>query len=165
MLQVAAKLHPESIEIPLRLALTLIQAGEYAEAESCLTAVESRSLGDWRVHWYQGLSLLYQGPASSASAAFDRVYSELPGEPAAKLALALSAELSVDLGNRDAVAIRLYDLVSRTDPAFATAAFGLARAWDVPAAVPKRRRPTGAVPQTSSLYVRAQTALARAWLA
>jgi len=149
---------PDSIEIPLRLAQAWIEAGNYRNAESCLGEVEAKLPGDWRVAWYRGLSLLRRGQPRDALAAFDGVYSDLPGEPAAKLALALSAELA---GNDDR-AMPLYDLVSRVDPSFATAAFGLGRCLRragqrAEAAAAYRR-----VPQASSLYARAQTALASA---
>jgi len=100
---------------------------------------------------------LAQGQAKDAYALFDRVYSELPGELAPKLACALAAEAS---GNRDA-ALRLYNVVSRTDPNFTAAAFGLARCR---ASVGERAGAVaalGRVPATSSLYVPAQLALAR----
>jgi serine/threonine-protein kinase PknG len=155
-LENVARHQRDSIEIPLRLARALIETGSYQNAANVLKALESKVPHDWRIAWYRGLSFLYQRLGSAASAAFDLVYSELPGEPAAKLALALSVEIA----GIDAQAIPLYDLVSRTDPSFATAAFGLARCLRrngrrVEAADAYRR-----VPPTSSLYILAQTALA-----
>jgi serine/threonine-protein kinase PknG len=157
-LQTAAKKNPTSIEIPLQLAYARIKNGNFAEADSILTSVASKSANDWRVSWYRGLSLLHQNQLREASVVFDLVYSELPGEPAAKLALALSAEL---LGN-DLLAIGLYDLVSRVDPRFATAAFGLARCLRRAGRRAEAADAYRRVPETSSVYIRAQTALARA---
>jgi serine/threonine-protein kinase PknG len=66
---------------------------------------------------------LAAGDFGRAAERFDAVYSALPGELAPKLALALSLELA----GRHADAARHYDVVSRTDPAYTTAATGLAR--------------------------------------
>lgn len=175
-LTLAGERHVRSIELELRLAHALIQSGDYTKAEFCLADCgelirqgilleagqrlgdeESRKPGDWRIAWYRGLSLLYQKRADEAYALFDSVYADLPGEPAAKLALALAAEIA---GNGQA-AVVMYDLVSKVDPSFATAAFGLARClsrsgWRAEAAEAYRR-----VPQNSSLYERAQMGLAR----
>jgi len=153
----AAKKFPDSSEAPLRLALVQIGLEQYAKAEQTLHGVAERDPFDWRVHWYRGRLRLGQGQTKDAYALFDRVYSELPGELAPKLACALAAEAS---GNRDA-ALRLYDVVSRTDPSFTAAAFGLARCR---AAMGDRTGAVAAlarVPVTSSLYVSAQLALAR----
>ena len=154
----AAKKFPDSSEAPLRLALVQIGQEQYAKAEQTLHGVAERDPFDWRVHWYRGRLRLGQGQMKDAYALFDRVYSELPGELAPKLACALAAEAA---GNRD-TAMRLYDVVSRTDPSFTAAAFGLARCR---AAVGDRAGAVAAlarVPATSSLYVPAQLALARA---
>ena len=64
------------------------------------------------------------GKAGEARVAFDAVYSDLPGEPAARLALAAAMECT---GDKEA-AQRLYDRVWRVDRGFISAAFGLARA-------------------------------------
>ena len=72
--------------------------------------------------------------------------------------MALAAEAAGD----GATAARLYDLISRTDPGFVTASLGLARCL---AGGGKRYEAAEAyrrVPATSSLYPRAQAALARA---
>jgi serine/threonine-protein kinase PknG len=147
-----------SAELRLQLAKTLIAMRACDRAEVFLAEVESRDPFDWRVVWYRGAALLALGKAREAQSAFDRVYAELPGELAVKLAVAIAAELAGDT----ATAIRMYDLVSRTGPAFATAAFGLARCLTHAAqrgqAVEAYRR----VAATSNLYVHAQIALARA---
>jgi serine/threonine-protein kinase PknG len=81
----------------------------------------------------------------------------LPGELAPRLALAMSAEHAGDFE----AASRMYDLVSRTDPGFTSACFGLARCLmargDRAAAIAA----LGRIPQTSSLYTRAQVEAAR----
>jgi serine/threonine-protein kinase PknG len=158
MLREALPKFPQSVEVPFRLARALIAMQEFAAAEQNLAALEVADPFDWRVTWYRGLSLLVQGRPKDAQAAFDWVYSELPGELAVKLAVAMAAELAGD----DATAIRLYGLVARTDPAWTTAAFGLARCL---ARAGRRADAVEAyrlVPAASSLHGRAQAELARA---
>src|SRR5262249_15459137 len=104
---------------------------------------------------------LTRGQAKEAREAFDRVYSELPGEPAVKLALALAAESAGD----GITATRLYDLVSRTDPGFVTASFGLGRCLAAAGKRAEAAEAYGRVPPPSSLYTQAQTALARTLIA
>ena len=60
---------------------------------------------------------------AAALDAFHSVYCTIPGELAPKLALGFAAECN----GQFEVAARWYDIVSRTDPGFTTAAFGLAR--------------------------------------
>src|SRR5262249_9791735 len=103
---------------------------------------------------------LRQGKPAEAQALFERVYAELPGEPAAQLAIGLAAELAGDT----ATAVKRYATVARVDPGFATAVFGLARCL---LAAGKRDEAVAAyrrIPATSSLYAQAQSALARALL-
>lgn len=145
-------------EAELGLARALIEAGAHAEAHSCLARVEAARPREWRCNWYRGVSLLAQDRPADAGLAFDLVYSELPGELAPKLGLALAAELS---GRLD-VAARHYDTVAWADPSFTSACLGLARVrlaqQDVTGAVEAYER----IPPTSSLYAQAQLALARA---
>jgi serine/threonine-protein kinase PknG len=160
LLREAAAKYEESIEVPFLLARSLIDLAAYDEAETHLARMEARDPFDWRVTWYRGRSLLARHKAKEARDLFDQVYGEVPGELAAKLAVALAAEESGD----HAAAARLYDVVSRTDPAFTAAAFGLARchvhAGRRTEAVEAYRR----VPHASSLYTQAQMALARTLL-
>jgi serine/threonine-protein kinase PknG len=101
---------------------------------------------------------LAEGKPGDARQLFERVDAEVPGELAPKLAMAMAAEVDGDLHS----AVALYDMVSRTDPTFTTAAFGLARCrlllHDRPGAVAAYER----VSSTSSRYVAAQLAMARA---
>ena len=151
--------YPESIEAPLLLARSRIDQGRYADAETQIAQVESVDPFDWQVHWLRGVSALAQGQPKAALKHFDRVYSEAPGELAAQLALAYAAEAAGD----NAEAARRYDTVSRTDPTFVTASFGLARSRrpDRAGAVAAYRR----IPPTSRSYALAQVALARALMA
>ncbi|MCM3885833.1 tetratricopeptide repeat protein [Frankia sp. R82] len=107
----------------LRLADLHLRTGDRDAARTLLDAALAADPRQWRVHWQRGLLLLAEGDTDGAAIAFDRVYDEVPGELAPKLALAVTAESA---GNDDRARV-LYDLVSRTDTSFASAAFGLAR--------------------------------------
>jgi serine/threonine-protein kinase PknG len=153
---------PTSIEAKLRLANSFIDRGhiainDYTEAEMVLEQVAIQDAWDWRVDWYRGKSLLAQHRPREAQAAFDRVYFDLPGELAPKLAFAIAAEQ----GNNYSLAAQMYELVERTDLNYPTAAFGLARCWlmqgDRNTAVTALQQ----VPPTSNLYTRAKVEIAR----
>jgi len=148
----------QSLELDFRRARCLIDLREYAAAEQVLAAVEATDPAEWRVWWVRGLAALDQGDTAGAWAAFDRVYGNLPGELAPKLALGVTAES----GGAPERAVAWYDIVSRTDPGFTTASFGLARchlaAGDRLGAVEAYNR----VPEGSSSYLDAQVCAARA---
>jgi serine/threonine-protein kinase PknG len=150
-------LTPRTVEVELRLARAQMESGG-VDCDRTLDRIEAGDPWEWRVEWYRGLLALTGGDHGRAVEAFDRVYSEVPGELAPKLALALVTE---SCGDR-ATAAHLYDLVSRTDPSCTSAAFGLARcrfaAGDRAGAVAAYHR----VPPASSSYVRAQMQAARA---
>jgi serine/threonine-protein kinase PknG len=147
----------ESPETWLALARARIDAGDLAGAAETLRELAAGDPGDWRIAWHDGLRELAAGQAARAAAAFDAVYSELPGELAPKLALALAAEAAGDMARAD----RYYRLVWTTDLSYVTAAFGLARTrlagGDRSAAIAALAR----VPGTSSHFVAAQTAAVR----
>jgi serine/threonine-protein kinase PknG len=149
--------HPDSVEVPLRLARNLINLDALDEAETHLDRLAEADPFDWRVTWLRGRALLARGKARDAQAAFDAVYGEVPGEQAAQLAVGLAAEMAGDT----ATAIRFYDLVSRIDPGFASAVFGLARCLAKEGRREEAARAYGRIAQTSSLYPQAQSALAR----
>jgi serine/threonine-protein kinase PknG len=117
----AAKL--DTVEVRLRIARARIELGELATAGADLDELATRVPGDWRVSWYRGLAALVGGHPEAAGEQFDLVYGWLPGEPAAKLALAFAEEAT----GRTAAAARYHDVVWRTDHGFVSAAFGLAR--------------------------------------
>ncbi len=158
----AVKKLPNSIEAKLRLANSFIERGtigqgDYTEAEKLLDVVATQDAWDWRVDWYRGRLLLANKLPREAQAAFDRVYFELPGELAPKLAFAIAAEQAQNY----AIATQMYELVERTDLNYPTAAFGLARCrlmqGNRTAAVAALQQ----VPQTSNLYTRAKVEIAR----
>jgi serine/threonine-protein kinase PknG len=154
---------PTSIEAKLRLATNLIErgvvesAGDFTEAEMLLEQVAQQDAWDWRVDWYRGKLLLAQNRHQEAQAAFDRVYFDLPGELAPKLAFAIAAEQ----GQNYQLAAQMYELVERTDLNYPTSAFGLARCrlmqGDRNAAVTALQQ----LPPTSNLYTRAKVEIAR----
>jgi serine/threonine-protein kinase PknG len=150
-----------SVEVDLRLARALIDAGSVESASDVLDGVAAADPWEWRVEWYRGLLAFSRSPAGDARASFEAVYRNLPGELAPKLALGVATEAAGD--HRSAA--RWYDIVSRTDPAFTTAAFGLGRCrladGDRAGAVEALNR----VPETSSSYLEAQIAAARALVA
>ncbi|GAA2597302.1 serine/threonine-protein kinase [Streptomyces axinellae] len=131
-----------------------------ATAAEALDALEARHADDWRVVWYRGLSSLVSGDKETAALSFDAVYDAFPGEPAPKLALGICAEVLGQLDN----AAEYYRLVWTTDPAYVSAAFGLARvrlaAGDRPGAVGALE----SVPEASIHFTAARVAAVRARL-
>jgi serine/threonine-protein kinase PknG len=140
----------------LSMARALIDLGDYRAAEAAL----ARAGRDWRVDWYRGISLLARRQPAAAREAFDRVCSELPGELAPRLALALASELAGDLES----AARLYEGVAATDPAFTSACFGLGRVREARGDRAGAVEAYGAIAPPSILHVEAQLAVARALL-
>ncbi|MFC9897954.1 tetratricopeptide repeat protein [Nocardia sp. NPDC127579] len=137
----------KSVEIPLRLVRAALDIGDHADAFRRIDALATTLPGDWRLAWYRAQARLLAGDLGAAYTDFDAVYAALPGEPAPKLALAAVAELAVHAaaarpdangaagGDPRSVGVpadrfqaaRYYELVWRTDHAFVSAAFGLAR--------------------------------------
>jgi serine/threonine-protein kinase PknG len=147
----------ESPETWLALVRARIDTGDLAGAADALREQAARDPGDWRIAWLDGLRQLAAGAAPGATAAFNAVYDELPGEIAPKLALAIAAEAAGDIARAD----RYYSLVWTTDLSYVSAAFGLARtrlaSGDRRGAIAALAR----VPTTSSYHVAAQTAAVR----
>ncbi|MBR8838420.1 MAG: protein kinase [Stigonema ocellatum SAG 48.90 = DSM 106950] len=148
---------PNSKEAQLRLANSLIDTGAHEEVEQVLAQVEEKDPWDWRVLWYRGRSFMAQGKAKEAQATFDQVYFDLPGELAPKLALGLAAEDALNFQ----LAIQMYDLVSRTDPNYTSAAFGLARCLYARGDRNGAVAALGRIPQISNLYTRSRVEVAR----
>ncbi|MFC7755624.1 tetratricopeptide repeat protein [Tsukamurella soli] len=148
-----------SPEVRLRMARSHIRAGDTAAARRLLDGVAALTAdGDrtWPVAWYRGLAALTDGDPVGAAAHFDHVYSAVPGEAAPKLALAACAEASGD----PAQATRLYRSVWRTDFAYVSAAFGLARSLSEAGDRHTAYDVLCAVPETSSHHVAARLAAA-----
>ena len=145
----------DSVEVRLRRARELIDAG--SSASDVLKAVEFEDPWDWRVVWYRSLEQLRNAEAVAAAEGFSLVWTDLPGELAPKLAVALAAELAGEFPR----ASDLYAEVIGVDSSFVSAAFGLARCriadGDRRGAVDAYR----AVPTSSATYTEAQVASAR----
>lgn len=153
-------LRPKSREAKLRLAHALTEARDFAGAGKVLDEIEAEDAWEWRARWYRGRMHLAAGKAAEAQHCFDQVYFDLPGELAPKLGFAMAAELA---GNFE-IATRMYDLVARTDPGYASACFGLARCL---AAGGDRKGSIHAlerIPKTSNLHTRSRVEAARTLL-
>ncbi len=112
-----------SLELPLRRIDLLLQQGSLDQSLLQLEHMLIAAPGDWRVHWYLGKTYLAAGDGVRARAEFGKVYFELPGEIAPKLAIAFAAEVAGDT----AEALQFYRRVASTDPNHASACFGWAR--------------------------------------
>jgi serine/threonine-protein kinase PknG len=145
-----------TVEVRLRMARALIELGELAAANEQLDSVATQS--DWRVAWHRGLAALAGRRIEAARAAFDTVYSAVPGEAAPKLALAVCAEAAGDGGLAD----RYYRTVWRTDRSYLSAAFGLARVLLRRGERIETVDVLRSVPESSSQHLIAQLAAIRA---
>ncbi|MCC8248358.1 serine/threonine-protein kinase PknG [Saccharothrix sp. NEAU-S10] len=159
----------QTVEVRLQVVRALIEAGRVREAVGELDALASPfdpddpwtpAPDDWRPGWYRGVAALVDGGGDRARAAFERVRDALPGEAAPKLAVAVCAEAS---GDADAAAAG-YEVVWRTDHAYVSAAFGLARVLVARGEREAAVRVLHSVPDTSIHHVAAQVAAVRAQL-
>jgi serine/threonine-protein kinase PknG len=157
--EVARETGPESPEILLGLVRANLEAGDGEAAIALLDQFEAER-ADWRTDWWRGVAAMARDDDAGAPDHLQAVARELPGELAPKLALAVAHERA---GSDDhlAEAARYYDLVSRTDPRYASACFGLARV-----AVRLGERGVAAealrrIPVTSSSSAAGQVALCR----
>ncbi len=147
----------QTVEVVLRLAADLIEVGDWDSVEEALAEVEAIDRWEWRVAWYRGVAELAREREPLARESFKTIYHALPGELAPKLALGFACEGA----GETAEAAGWYEIVSRTDPAFTAATFGLARcrlaAGERAGALAAYER----VPDSSSAYVEAQSARIR----
>jgi serine/threonine-protein kinase PknG len=143
-----------TVEVDLREASALIELGDWETTEERLSRVQAADRWEWRVEWYRGVAELAQGRGDQARERFMAVYQTLPGELAPKHALGLAWESARQWGE----AASWYDIVTRTDPGFTAATFGLGRCL---LEIGERTGALAAfdrVPESSSAYVEAQTA-------
>lgn len=117
-----------SMEPRLRMVETLMLGGGdrsevVRKAIGLLDQIELEDPFDWRPHWLRGVLMLGSKQGKAAMACFERVYFEMPGEVAPRLAMGVAAELA----GLQEQAIQYYDRVGRVDPGYVSANFGLAR--------------------------------------
>jgi serine/threonine-protein kinase PknG len=146
-----------SPDVTFQRARAYLELGDWQQAADLIVRLAATNGEDWRVWWWEGVLDLVNGEYKAACEAFEKVAGELPGELAPLLAVATAREA----GGQPAEAAPLYDLVSATDPSYATAAFGLARTRRI---VGDRRGGAAAlhrVPSKSSAYQAAQARLCR----
>src|SRR3954471_8467373 len=86
----------QTVEVRLRLARELIDAGEWDEASATLDEIADDDAWEWRVAWLRGIAELARGRPAQAAPLFHEVYCEVPGELAPKLALAVAYESAGD---------------------------------------------------------------------
>jgi serine/threonine-protein kinase PknG len=113
----------QTVEVTLRLAHALADAGEARAAHELCDALQRDDPWEWRAAWAHGVACLAEGRPEGALDAFTDVYGAAPGELAAKLGLGVAHEL----GGAPDRALRWYEVVAVTDSSYTTAAFGLAR--------------------------------------
>ncbi|MCP4227322.1 MAG: protein kinase, partial [Actinomycetia bacterium] len=132
--------------------------GAQRDPNPSLVEVERANPWEWRAIWYRSIHQLQIGQAAQAAEGFSKVWTELPGESAPKLAVALAAELA---GEYDRAA-EVYELVISADASYVSAAFGLARCEHHQGDAEGVVDAFGRVPASSAAHYDAQVATARA---
>jgi serine/threonine-protein kinase PknG len=113
-----------SPEVLLATAQAALHSGRLDVIDTAVVDMLTADPWEWRAVWMSGLAALARADFPSAQSAFNAVYGQVPGELAAKLALALACETSGELD----VAESLYTTCARTDANYiAPCAFALAR--------------------------------------
>lgn len=172
-----------SDEVLLKLAWTLMEVRELQRAQlkigadtseassvlqkvpynpqQILAQVEQSNPWEWRVGWYRAIHHLQMNLPEAAAEGFSRVWTELPGETAPKMGVAIAAELA----GKYERSLSLYERVISSDSSYVSAAFGLARCnWNL-------SNPDGVVaaynmvPTSSAAHYDAQLAAAKALVA
>jgi serine/threonine-protein kinase PknG len=112
---------------------------------------------DWRVVWHRGLLALARCQIDTALTWFDRIYDEMPGEEAPKLAIGFCKEHQGALDEAEGY----YEAVWRRNRSQVNAAFALARIWLHRARRKEAVEVLEEVPQTSRHYDAARIAMVR----
>lgn len=149
-----------SVEARVRYADSLLAQAAYKLANEVLDALAAEDPFNWKVPWYRGKEFLAAGDAKAARSEFDRVYFEMPGEVAPKLAIAFAAEQAGEVD----VATTFYERVAKTDPNNTTAVFGLARCLLARNDCAGAAAALDLVPPSHSLYLQSRIQLARVLL-
>lgn len=156
ILAVVNKHGNKSVEARLWYTDLLLSLREDKQASELLDALATEDQFDWRVSWYRGKLSLAGGDAQTARNEFDRVYFEMPGEVAPKLAIGFAAEQAGEIE----VATAFYERVAKTDPNNTTAVFGLARCLQARNDFSGAATALDLVPANHSLYTQSRIALA-----
>ncbi|MDP4178108.1 MAG: tetratricopeptide repeat protein [Bacillota bacterium] len=151
----ADKYGDNSKETRFRLADSYILAKDFTSAEIILKKLELEDKFDWRVHWYKGKLFLAQDNGASAKNEFEKVYYEIPGETAPKLALGYAFEKQNLLDD----AIKYYNKTAKTDIDNAAACFGLARCFMKKNNIEGSANSLNLVPVNHSLYTQSRIVL------
>ncbi|MDR7275868.1 serine/threonine-protein kinase [Catenuloplanes atrovinosus] len=151
----------DSPEVGFRLVRAHLDAGHPRRARAELDARAAADPLDWRVDWHRGLAALADRDPAAARTSFEAVYHALPGERAARLALAAACECA---GDAEAAAGH-YARVWATDRGFLSAAFGLARLRLADGDRAGALAVLDQVPESSAHYLTAQVAATRAGIA
>ena len=150
---------PESREIRLRVIRAMLEGGGAGTGHvaASLDRIEATDPWDWRINWYRGLLKLENDDPHGAAELFSKVWTEIPGEVAPKVAVAIAAERAGEYGR----AATLYELAASVDSTYVSAPFGLARCraaqGDRAGAVAAYRQ----VPPSSAAFSGAQVESAR----
>jgi serine/threonine-protein kinase PknG len=156
--------YPKSIEVKLQLVEHWLAQNEGEKALPILQEIAELDPWEWRATWNWGRIYLAQKKSKEAIARFDRVYTDLPGELAPQLALALALEQNQNYSE----AIFYYQRVLQTSADYPSAAFGQARCYLALQTVAQSKHSTEdcrneavkalqQIPATSSLHLRSQT--------
>jgi serine/threonine-protein kinase PknG len=150
----ALRAAPEpSPEVQLARAKAALQLNRTDIVDSIVNEMLADDPWEWRAVWVAGLSGLRRRDFKTASASFNAVYGQVPGELAAKLALGLSCERAGD----DDIAERLYGTCAGTDANYvAPAAFGMARIRAARGDIPGAVQALDLVPSTSRGFIEAR---------
>lgn len=139
---------PDTIDTWSQVLRVCLEARAMRFAADHLTDLEAEAPGDWRLAWHRGLLALANGEPDAALSWLDQVYLAFPGEQATKLAVAVASEHAGD----PVRAAHLYDIVSRVDPSFTSAVFGLARCLMANGEVEEAVRSLDRLPATSRAW-------------
>jgi serine/threonine-protein kinase PknG len=157
---VSDKYGKQSVEARLWYADALISNGDYKTASKLLDKLAAENAFNWKVSWYRGKLHCAAGDGQAARNEFDKVYFEMPGEIAPKLAIAFASEQA---GDRP-VATAFYERVARTDPNNTTAVFGLSRCLQATNDFDGAAQALDLVPVNHSLYTQSRIVLANVLL-
>jgi serine/threonine-protein kinase PknG len=150
----------QSVEARLWGADCLLAHEAYQQAHEVLDGLAADDPFNWKVAWYQGKVFLAAEDPKAARNEFDRVYFEMPGEVAPKLAIGFAAERAGEME----IATAFYERVARTDPNYTTAVFGWARCLEARDDFAGAATVLDMVPPSHSLYAQSRIALAQVLL-